>query len=281
MRIQSSKKKKTPLNLNVYRNLHFRSLSSQKNAFFEIASQLLRGIPALGRIQLHYDIFPQSKRRMDIMNVGAIVDKYFSDSLTKMGIIVDDDYTHIDFVSFGFGGLTDNEYVLVTITETQPRKEIPMRILLDKGDIHTALETYVGTQGIGGGGVTGVELSVNDGEIIAEVMIAGNEQKETKRKGGRPAGSKNKPKRIVQNVDTPDEGSPDSSNGGDTSTAEDKASNAYSEDAGDTAPKEVKKTKNLFGESESQYSKSDSPKEEESSNSEGEKPVKKSSIFDQ
>lgn len=170
MRVQTSKKKKTALNLNVYRNLHHRSLHAQKKKFEELAKKLLRGIPQLGIINLHYEIFVGTKRRLDIMNVGSIIDKYFSDTLTEVGIIQDDDYKNIPMVSFSFGGLVKKEHIRVTITEIKPRKEKPpMRVLLDQSDIQTALTTYVGTLNIPN--ITGVRLSHNDGEIFAEVLF--------------------------------------------------------------------------------------------------------------
>lgn len=290
LRIRSSKKKLTALNLNVYRNLHHRSAHAQKINFAEIAKKLLKDIPALGRITLHYEIFVQTKRRLDIMNVGSIVDKYFSDCLTDYGVIEDDDNTHLDFVSFGFGGLVEEEYILVTITEIEPRKGNDMRILLDQADIQNALDAFVMEQGITG--ATGVELTVDgDGQITAEVKI-GDTAVATpakKSRGGRPAGSKNKPKEPKPDVSTTAEDSTAGDGAGTTDTTEaETPDTSGTDDDKPVVTEEPKakgggKGKNLFTESQEESSTGtdgDSEQTEEDGDETPVKAAKKSSIFD-
>lgn len=203
--------KKEALNLNVYRNLYYRALSAMKKNFEARAVRLIRGegIPLLGKVWLHYEIHPNQKGRVDTMNVGSIVDKFFSDSLTAAGIIEDDDYTKVVFNSFSFGCVVKGEaFVKVTITELEPRKERAMRVLLDQNDIQAALESYVAEHGITG--ATGVRLSAENGELTAEVLFENtltnvksddeDQPQKPKSRGGRPAGSKNKPKEDSDNV---------------------------------------------------------------------------------
>lgn len=268
------------MNLNVYRNLHFRSLSAQKNNFAKIAKKLLQDIPSMGTIGLHYAVCPGTKRRLDIGNVASIIDKYFSDCLTEYGVIEDDNYKYIPFVSSGFGGLAKEEHVLVTITEIEPRKKTDMRILLDQPDIQQALDNFVYDQGIKG--ATGVQLSVVDGEVVAEVLIGTAkatpvpEKKTTpakKGRGGRPAGSKNKPKEPVD-VETTTDSSTDVGSGGTTPTPETEAPVPAKETEGKSP------SKNLFGETpEESSSTKDSAPETKPAGDEA-KPVKKNSIFD-
>ena len=267
------------MNLNVYRNLHFRSLSAQKNKFYEVAKKLLRGIPPLGVITLHYEVFVETKRRLDIMNVGSIVDKYFSDTLTSEGVIEDDDFNNIPSVSFAFGGFADKEHILVTITEIEKRKEdTPMRVLLDQNDIQEALTTYISTLNIPN--AAGVKLDVVDGMINAEITFLpltnptapedmatqpeGEVPTKPKRRGGRPAGSKNKPKnqeKEVDDVGTPVQAGAAGSSEGDnlpsvdeTATA-DPVTEGSAEVAGPT-PTGTKKG-NLFGDRETPSSEDD------------------------
>ena len=295
MRIQSSKKKKTAMNLNVYRNLHFRSLTAQKKNFAKIAKELLRGMPQLGRIRLHYDICPSTKRRLDIVNVGSIVDKYFSDSLTENEIIEDDNYLYLDHVSFGFGGIVKEEYVLVTITEIEKKDNI-MKVLLDNNDLQIACNNYVETLGIAG--ASGVKLSVGDnGEIEAEVLFGIVETTpptpapaKPKSKGGRPAGSKNKvkPKEEPDGpVEAADPISGDSGNGARSKTPETETPSTVTKDDDTPTPKAStggKKSKNLFEESPEESSKTDdTPTTPETGGSDEASPTpvkKKSSIFD-
>lgn len=250
--------------------------------------KLLEPVPQLGKIRLHYDVCPRTKNRLDVMNVGSIVDKYFSDCLTEYGIIEDDDYTHIDFASFGFGGLATEEHVLVTITEIEPRKEEIMRILLDEDEIQSALEAFVETLGFTG--MTGVDLGTDDdGNVTAEVLM-GEAQKTTKRapaknKGGRPKGSTNKKKEPEPDVATTGDDSPAGDDSGTPEPDSKESAGTSTEDGAkkEEPAKEGGKGKNLFEENpetSSSATEGDSTKAETSGDTEV-KPAKKSSIFDQ
>jgi len=276
MRFRTSSKKVTALNLNVYRNLHYRSLTALKHRFHDHGKRLLRDakIPPLGRIRLRYQVFTKTKREYDIANVCSIVDKFFSDTLQEAGIIEDDNWKFLDDVSFGFGGHTTEEHVLVTITEIEPRKGNAMRILLDEDEIQKALETFVATLGLTG--VTGVDLtSDDDGNISAEVLMGEAKAKPKTRRGGRQPGSKNKPKEPAEDVDVSGKDSDAGDGAGDAEPAEEEAP----VDKADTKTETGKSSsKNLFGDEEPESSESDSPEEVEDAPA---SKVKKSSIFDQ
>lgn len=282
-----SKNKSKSLNLNIYRNLHFYQLNHQKKIFGERVKLLLRHIPKLGRIHLHYVIFPKTKAEFDLMNVGSIVDKYFSDTLVNCGILIDDNVTFIDSVSFGFGGFAKRRkaYAIVTITEIEPRKGNDMRILLDQADIQNALDAFVMTQGITG--ATGVEMTVGgDGQITAEVMIGNtavaSPADKPKSRGGRPRGSKNKAKPVATeevetNVETDGSDGPSDGNGGGDPGPETETPDSPAENTS-----EGKESKNLFGDSPEESSTADgaAPETEPDTNGSEDKPEKKSSIFD-
>jgi hypothetical protein len=276
MRIRTSSKKVTALNLNIYRNLHFRSLSSLKNKFQEHGKKLLKNsnIPKLGRIRLEYKVFAKTKKEFDVANICSIVDKFFSDTLVHAGIIEDDNWKFLDSVSFGFGGFASDEYILVIITEIEPRKGDVMRILLEEDDIQTALESYV-FDVLNVSGATGVELTSDDnGVITAEVLMGESKTTNTttpstpKKRGGRPAGSKNKTKEPEPDVDVHTEDSSDNDSTGTIKSTE--------EESKDTSSSETKgsASKNLFGDEEKESSKGDTPVKIEST-------PKKASIFDQ
>ena len=277
MRFRTSSKKVTALNLNVYRNLHYRSLTALKHKAQDHGKKLLREakVPPLGRIRLRYQVFIKTKRELDISNVCSIVDKFFSDTLQHAGIIEDDNWKFIDDVSFGFGGFSTEEHVLVTITEIEPRKGNAMRILLDEDEIQKALEDFVATLGLQN--VTGVDLSTDDdGNVTAEVLMGEAKAKPKTKRGGRQPGSKNKPKEPVEDVDVSGEDSDAGDGTGDAEPAEDEAP----ADKADTSSKAGgSSSKNLFGDEETESSESDSPEEAEDAPTPTR--VKKSSIFDQ
>ncbi len=300
MRVRTSSKKKQALNLNVYLNLHHRSLHVQKKKFEELAKKLLRGIPPLGVITLHYEVCVETKRRLDVMNVGSIIDKYFSDCLTAYGIIVDDDYKHIPRISFSFGGFVDTEHVLVTITEIE-RRSTPMRVLLDTADIQKALTTYV--DGLSIPNANGVQLDYANGVITAEVLFGttetdapaadpefDNAPPKKRGRGGRPKGSKNLPKTEPKgddNVGTPVQAGAAGSSEGDNLPSADETPSADPEGTEEdivtcVTPKATKKG-NLFGDRDAPSSEDDGQAEATPAaapvTEEPEKP-KKGSIFD-
>ncbi len=108
-------KKRLWLNLNGYRNWHFRDQHATKELFEQIARAKLKGIPKQQRVHLHYVLWGPTKQRRDLMNVIAVVDKYFSDALPKAGVLDDDHADIIVSVSAAFGGV-DRENPRVTVT---------------------------------------------------------------------------------------------------------------------------------------------------------------------
>ena len=220
-------------------------------------------------------MFIKTKRKLDISNICSIVDKFFSDTLQHAGIIEDDNWKFINDVSFGFGGFSTEEHVLVTITEIEPRKGNAMRILLDEDEIQKALETFVATLGLTG--VTGVDLNTNDdGNVTAEVLMGEAKAKPKTKRGGRQPGSKNKPKEPVEDVDVSGEDSDAGDGTGDAESAEDESPAVKADTKAETGKSS---SKNLFGDEETESSESDSPEETEDTSTTTR--VKKSSIFDQ
>lgn len=215
--IQVSKKRTEALNLNVYRNLHHHYLDKQKKNFHAEVKTRLAELPHLEQIAIHYEIFAPRNNRLDTMNVGSITDKYFSDTLVEAKKILDDNYKHIVATSFSFGGIDRmNGHAKITIYEL--KKELPMRVLLDDNDIQIALENYVAEAGIAG--ATGVEITVQGSTIEAEVQFGESDEPETKPapkkgRGGRPRGSKNKPK-VEETADANDDTEADSTGNSDT-----------------------------------------------------------------
>jgi Holliday junction resolvase RusA-like endonuclease len=114
--IQKSKNKRLALNLNEYRNWHFRDQHYTKEVFEKLARELLKGIPKQDKVHLHYVLWGATTQRRDLMNVIAVVDKYFSDALPKAGVLDDDSVRYIVSTSAAFGGVDRlNPRVSVTI----------------------------------------------------------------------------------------------------------------------------------------------------------------------
>ena len=112
-------KKIIPINMNRFRNLHYRVKNLLKRSFEDV---VIPNIPdeKYGKIELTYTLYIKTKRTKDIANVLAMQDKFFCDCLVKRGVIKDDSYTYIKKITLLFGGMTENEeksYAIVEVKE--------------------------------------------------------------------------------------------------------------------------------------------------------------------
>lgn len=85
-------RKEIPLNINWYRNAHYRVLADAKRSFAPVS------IPArlekLSRCRIDYTINLPTGRRTDAANWISVIDKFFADWLVAACVIADDDHTH-------------------------------------------------------------------------------------------------------------------------------------------------------------------------------------------
>lgn len=205
-RVEVSAKMQMALNMNQYRNMHHHQLNKQKVNFDKIVGpQLEKLFPdQLDQIAIHYEVFAQNKGRLDTGNVASIVDKYFSDTMVGRNIIEDDDYTHIVHTSASCGGISPKDpHAIVTVMQVAKKEqEMPMRILLDQEEIDVAIKEYV--ENHVNMPVDEVVITSDENGLQVEIMVGSGEpgadkpeekpKAPRKARGGRPRGSKNKPK---------------------------------------------------------------------------------------
>ena len=92
--------KKIPLNLNWYRNAHFRLSNEVKHIYCDIMKDQLEGVKLKTPIQVIFKLKKKGKRLVDKNNVYSIVAKFFYDALTHYGCIEDDSDKYIGFESY-------------------------------------------------------------------------------------------------------------------------------------------------------------------------------------
>ena len=106
LEVYYSKKKKFILNLNNYRNAHYRVLSISKRLYSENLVPRLKGFDRFTEpVSLTYTYYARSKRRLDISNPCSIIDKFTCDALVKAEILEDDSFKQIKEVVYKFGGV--------------------------------------------------------------------------------------------------------------------------------------------------------------------------------
>ena len=117
LEVYYSKKKKFILNLNNYRNAHYRVLSISKQKYTDKLLKKIRGLPKFNDpVSLEYIYYAKSNRRLDVSNPCSIIDKFTCDALVKAEIIEDDSFKQIKKVVYKFGGVEkDNPRCVLTI----------------------------------------------------------------------------------------------------------------------------------------------------------------------
>ena len=105
LEVYYSKNKKFILNLNNYRNAHYRILSSAKKIYAENLVDRISHPKYEEPVVLTYTYYAKSKRRLDVSNPCSIIDKFTCDALVKAEVLEDDSFEHIKEVIYKFGGI--------------------------------------------------------------------------------------------------------------------------------------------------------------------------------
>ncbi len=109
LEVYYSEKKKFILNLNNYRNAHYRVLSIAKKVYTENLVERIKDYSRFDDpVSLEYVYYAKSNRRLDVSNPCSIIDKFTCDALVKAEIIEDDSFKQIKKVSYVFGGVDKN-----------------------------------------------------------------------------------------------------------------------------------------------------------------------------
>ena len=108
LKVLATKLKGWILNLNQYRNTHFRTLNTVKINYKLWMEKQIKAGPKYNKIACVYTVYPPNKRLFDIGNVCCIHQKFFEDALVELGKLPDDNYNYIPLVIYQFGGIDAN-----------------------------------------------------------------------------------------------------------------------------------------------------------------------------
>ena len=104
------------LNLNAFRNWQHYLKNNIKQEFHRLVTPLIPTGKTYTKFRLVYTLYVPDKRKVDIANVLSIVDKNFCDTLVETGVIEDDNYEHLQEITFRFGGISPkNGYATVEV----------------------------------------------------------------------------------------------------------------------------------------------------------------------
>ena len=105
LQVYISPKKKFILNLNNYRNAHFRVLAKAKKIYTENLLYKLKNAPKFTTVSLRYRYYHGSRGKIDISNPCTIIDKFACDALVKSGVLPEDNYNNVVRVVYEWGGV--------------------------------------------------------------------------------------------------------------------------------------------------------------------------------
>lgn len=97
--------KKYIINMNNYRNWHYRTSNSIKIKYKEILKSQLAGTKIEIPLKLTFVYYKSSNRRTDRANVLSIHEKFFCDALVDYGCILDDNDRYITQTTYKSGGV--------------------------------------------------------------------------------------------------------------------------------------------------------------------------------
>ena len=83
------------INLNTYRNAHYRLLNNAKIAYKQHMRAQIEALPNYDKLFLQFVLYPGSARAMDLANVASVTEKFFCDALVELGKIPDDSYKYL------------------------------------------------------------------------------------------------------------------------------------------------------------------------------------------
>jgi Holliday junction resolvase RusA-like endonuclease len=103
-----SGKNRFMLNLNQYNKWYYKFKNRIKIKFNEEVKDSL-GFSFSGEIEIYYQYFAPDRRKRDLMNVIAVVDKFFQDAMSQHGCIEDDNTKIVKKVTCKYMGVdTEN-----------------------------------------------------------------------------------------------------------------------------------------------------------------------------
>ncbi len=92
---KTKKNRRVSINMNSYGNVNHFINNQVKKKFKEIVESQLKGIEIQTPVEVFYQVFKPSKRRLDKMNVIAVTSKYLLDAITELGCWEDDNDDYV------------------------------------------------------------------------------------------------------------------------------------------------------------------------------------------
>ena len=90
-----TKDKRIPINMNAYGNVNSFTNNEVKKMFKSIVESQILNTKIATPVEITYQIYKPSRRRLDKMNVIAVTSKYLLDAITELGCWEDDNDDYV------------------------------------------------------------------------------------------------------------------------------------------------------------------------------------------
>jgi Holliday junction resolvase RusA-like endonuclease len=103
------------LSMNVYRNLHYFAVNKAKRDYHEVVEEFVKSLPKYKTLVTHYTIYFNNQRKKDVDNYTFPIHKFLMDALVEGGVLEDDNYDYVTGYASKFGGIEEENYVVVEL----------------------------------------------------------------------------------------------------------------------------------------------------------------------
>lgn len=133
LRVFMTKAKNFILNMNQYRNTHFRLLNHTKINYKKYMERQIMKSDTFGRVVCIYTAYPKTNRKQDLGNVCSIHEKYFEDAMVEFGKLGDDNMKNIPLVIYRYGGVDpENPRVDIEVISIDNSIDDVVELLIEK-----------------------------------------------------------------------------------------------------------------------------------------------------
>lgn len=105
LKIFASKAKQFILNLNQYRNTHYRVLNNCKINYKKYMEGQIKRVVPQSKVICIYTVYASSNRSFDLGNVCSVHQKFFEDAFVELGKLPDDNTQYIPLIIYKAGGV--------------------------------------------------------------------------------------------------------------------------------------------------------------------------------
>lgn len=118
LKVLATKARHFILNLNQYRNTHYRVLNNCKINYKKAMESQIKRAPKYKTVLCLYKVYAGSRRSFDLGNVCSVHEKFFEDAFVELGKLEDDNIDIIPLVIYlGCGIDKDNPRVEIEVME--------------------------------------------------------------------------------------------------------------------------------------------------------------------